>query len=540
MVIRLALLLLLLSFSTFSTAAQLTASVDHDELLENEHLLLTISLINSDTRLRAEGINPNIDLSLLSKDFELGVPKAENRFNVYRNKGRSTSSILVTLFPKRSGKLFIPIFNVEGLSTKIIPITVHNSPASKTPQVFYRSGVLKNQLWVGEQTLAYLDLYSRVEIKNAQLGGNLEASIAQMEITPLAKSEQKKKHNGVEYDVTRMSWRIAPLQDQALTINFPDIWVETISGERIRLPFSQTDIKVQALPDTAPAYAIIGTPKIEQNPLPDTINSGELFLWDITLRIPALASSLPEQLPELSFPPQLKVFTDAVTRSSEIHDGIYTGIANYRFYITPLTNGQFVLPAINIPYFNIKQGIMDLVSLPAQTIDVNSAPFRQAVDSNKKITQHSNEDTEIFNTLISWKNAAISFILLWLATAVTWWLSRQKIENSGPSKNIKQENFNLNTTYKDQLLQAMETNTLEQGLRQYQNQAGNDEEVYEIIRLVQRQCYGEKPSHDDLKLQDNIINACLKIQAQTNTPKNTDDPWQAESFTRKLPNIEDH
>ena len=64
----------------------------------DEYVLLTLSLVNSDTRLRAAGISPNIDLTLLTRDFELGVPREDHRFNILRDRGRSTSELKVELF----------------------------------------------------------------------------------------------------------------------------------------------------------------------------------------------------------------------------------------------------------------------------------------------------------------------------------------------------------------------------------------------------------------------------------------------------------
>ena len=82
--------LLLSLFSTTLFAATLEARVDKKELVSNEHLTLTLALINSDTRLRATGINPNIDLSILTDNFELGIPQSSNRYSPFRNRGRSS------------------------------------------------------------------------------------------------------------------------------------------------------------------------------------------------------------------------------------------------------------------------------------------------------------------------------------------------------------------------------------------------------------------------------------------------------------------
>jgi len=110
-------------------AAELKATVDRREAALNEHVALTISLINSDTRLRAEGISPNVDLSVLTKDFDIGTPHVENRYNIYRGRGRSTSELSVDLFPRRDGRLVIPAFRVDGLSTAPIIIEARKLPA---------------------------------------------------------------------------------------------------------------------------------------------------------------------------------------------------------------------------------------------------------------------------------------------------------------------------------------------------------------------------------------------------------------------------
>jgi hypothetical protein len=111
-----------------------TAAVDRTELYQNEHVVLTLSLADSDTRLRAEGVKPNIDLTLLTDQFELGVPRTDFRFNMAREERRSTSELTVELFPKRSGRLTVPAFAVDGLRTEPIALQVLPLPADARPR----------------------------------------------------------------------------------------------------------------------------------------------------------------------------------------------------------------------------------------------------------------------------------------------------------------------------------------------------------------------------------------------------------------------
>src|SRR5690606_27521550 len=126
-------------------SAGFVAEVDRKELYVNEHVVLTLALTDSETRLRAEGVSPNVDLTVLTGQFDLGAPRADFRFNVNRPRGRSTSTITVELFPRETGRLRIPAFTVDGLSTSPIELRVLALPADATPEVFARSGIASRQ-----------------------------------------------------------------------------------------------------------------------------------------------------------------------------------------------------------------------------------------------------------------------------------------------------------------------------------------------------------------------------------------------------------
>jgi hypothetical protein len=162
-------LLALLIFAS-ARAAELTAAVDRKEVMLDEHVVLSLSLINSDTRLRAEGISPNVDLSVLAKDFDIGTPHVENRYNIYRGRGRSTSELKVDLFPRRDGRLTIPAFSVDGLSTAPIVVAARKLPPGALPEIFSKAGVSAASVWQREQLVAWLDVYHRVPLKTASVG----------------------------------------------------------------------------------------------------------------------------------------------------------------------------------------------------------------------------------------------------------------------------------------------------------------------------------------------------------------------------------
>ncbi|NOY72749.1 MAG: protein BatD, partial [Gammaproteobacteria bacterium] len=173
-------LVLLFLFTASSLAAEFTAEVDRSELNADEHLTLTLSLNNSDTRLRAQGVSPNIDLSVLTSDFDLGTPEVKNRYNIYRNRGRSTSSLSISLFPKETGNFTIPAFHLDGLTTATLPIKVQ--APSDAPLAFTQATVNQQKIWVGQQLVIHLDLFTRIPLESAKLGGALETEPTPLEL----------------------------------------------------------------------------------------------------------------------------------------------------------------------------------------------------------------------------------------------------------------------------------------------------------------------------------------------------------------------
>ncbi|MDR2877969.1 MAG: BatD family protein, partial [Chromatiales bacterium] len=224
-----------------------SAEVDRRELYVNEHVVLTLSLTGSDTRLRAEGVSPNIDLTVLAGAFELGTPKADFRFNIDNNRGRATSSITVELFPRTAGRLRIPAFTVDGLNTQAIELRVSPLTTDTSPEAFVRSGVASKHLFTGEQALVYLDLYHRVELASARMGGALDSKPRDIAVHTLPASERTERVDGIEYQVTRTAWAASMMQAGEMTLLLPDIWVETRQGRRWRLPFREERIEVRAL-----------------------------------------------------------------------------------------------------------------------------------------------------------------------------------------------------------------------------------------------------------------------------------------------------
>lgn len=518
-----------------AASGSFTAAVDRKELYQNEHVLLTLSLTNSDTRLRAEGVTPNIDLTVLTDQFELGVPRTDFRFNMAREERRSTSELTVELFPKRSGRLTIPAFAVDGLRTQAIALHVLPLPADARPEVFARSGVAGSTLRVGEQTLLYLDLYYRTSLKQAEFGAALETEPLQIEVHALPNQERSERVDGLDYNVTRSAWAVSPQSAAPVTLHLPALWIETRAGKQWRLPAQAQRIRVQALPAGLPPGALAARPQLSQTTF-GPATAGHIAPWQITVQAAAGLNTLPEQLPLAPATDAFKLYFDPPERRLKVRaDGGVDSIAVYKGYLMPLTAGTFTAPALELPYYDAERGQVEQATLPGQALQVAageppadepSAPA-PAVTAPAS-TQSAVEDKT--SALLGWQIAAAIFLLAWLITLGLWWrLSASR------RRRRKQLDISPATTHshalKQQLLAALgNARTLAQGLREWEDEHGIDEELRGAVRAIQRLCYRPGGTTDESVNAEAVTRAIERIRKQRPPDNTAPDAWSPQAF----------
>ena len=345
-----------------SWAATFEARVDRHQLSIEEKLTLTLQLFNSDTRLRAEGVNPNIDLSILGQHFDIGIPRADFRYNIYQGRGRSTSELQVELFPKRAGETVIPAFTVDNVSTDPIDITIKALPPDTVPEVFVRSGAGADTLWAGQQLVVYLDIFHRVEFAEANLSDILETEPTRIELMPhwqLPQDSYTADHKGFRYTVERLAWALFPDQSGTLTVHLPSTVITTTTGRQQRLAHQSQTITVRALPEGLPNNIIIGKPQVSRTPLPTTLRQHQLTSWTVSVEAPVAVISLPDRLPLADIPQGIRVYTDRARRDTVKTASGIVDKAEYTLSVMGLVPGDYTLPPMRIPYFDPDQGHPD-------------------------------------------------------------------------------------------------------------------------------------------------------------------------------------
>ncbi len=546
-------LCLILFGCTSAAAATLEAQVDRVELYQNEHVMLTLSLTDSDTRLRAEGLNPNIDLTLVTEHFKTGTPVVSHHFDIHKGRGRSTSTLEIALFPKRHGKLRIPAFEVDHARSRPVTITVIKPANDPAPDIFVRTGAEKQTLLMREGTVVWLDLYHRVELKNARLGDRLDVSPRTAEIHPLTNGrtnvmERRATHHGMKYNVTRSAWYIAGTQRGTLEVFFPDIWIETVNGKKLRLDSERQRLDIRPLPAGIPPLTLTGKPDVTISNYNEPVRRGTMLPWTLTVRSHTGLNSLPDTLQLPDIPDTIKLWQQPVRRYIDSRQTPVASVIEYHGYLQPLHEGSIQLPDILIPYLDMNTLQLREHRIKGQTLQVTPPPalseslpgeIRAEDDTDKNTLHETEHETEIeeHNNETVWKTAFYISLLLWCGLAIVLWRhiknnpdNKQHLTATGPDEaaTLTHQRHSLAAP----LLDALGSHTLDSGLQDFEKTHGDNGELRTLVRDIQSCLYDSRNRHqiNQSELARRIQVMADRIIALKATHDNKQDIWSPRAF----------
>jgi hypothetical protein len=539
--VRPLILALLLCLPLSVQAVTLSAALDKSTVAVGEDVTLTVTLVDGDERLRAEGINPNVDLTPLHKRFDFGPPQAEHRFRIERGRGRPVSTLTVTLFPRHPGDIQIPAFHIGGQSTQPMVLRVRRAKPGSAPPVFLRSGIDKPRVWVNEQVVAYLDLYYRTKLSSAKIGAQLASKPAAGEIHELAKSERRERADGFDYNVLRTAWALFPTQSGRLTVQFPDLWIVTEAGKRVHLPAEDRIVAVRLLPKNVPPRILVGKPALVREAVTGQAHVDALSTWRVTIKAPASMASLPDQLPLPDAKDRFRIFADHPKRRAEATSSNYLAIAEYTVSILPLTSGELVLPALRLPYFDPHSAAVKTVSARAQTINV--AGKVPTVTRDVAVPASGVSGSNHSASSLPWMVAALAFAALWLATLAGVWLqSRHRRKQGNPANPSPGSKTLANASssqrpWLEKLRISLGHTSLEIGLRNREALYGTDDELRTTIADVQSLCYSSGSVLTEQEVAGRVNAVVDRLQQNVKAPTAAQvDRWSPKAFTLKLKN----
>ncbi len=522
------LFILLLLLPSILYAVEFTVDVSNANISFDETIELTFSLIGA-----SEKKAP--DFSILNRDFNILSQGKSSQIVISNGKYDKYQSWTMLVSPKITGSIEIPaieiITNYGAVSSQKISIQVAESSV-KTHKKYNEDVVLQASLnhhtaYVNQPLVYSLELY----LKNN--GSNLVIDNLDLDKCLVEKQNNIKEYtklvNGQRVKFYKMDYIITPLHPGIVDIpslagqldKIPDLFSHNFGTYR----FSSQPVSFEArktIDNLPPFSRLVVTEEYDNKN--NILKDNESITRKITI---SGEDGLVDMLNviEINDSTHYKVYSDKAKSETIItDDGKVRTTKTYLFTFVPLVSGNFVLPKITIPWFNISSKHKEYIELPEKNIE-------NILNEHMEINTNSTLDADLANkldnskSLFDFKNPV--FYVLILSVLVNAFVIGYLWYKKSNNTNIKNSKKNIDNSVNN----IQNFNDLNSYIKKYSENNWNIDNANTIDNILSE--LGDKKYSFDLELADtlrNAINTSLYYK-DTIALKSAIDYWQKFSKT---------
>lgn len=449
--------------------AAVTARLDRTQAREGE----TVQLILEATG----GSAPQADTKPLKQDFTILGTSSSSRYTITNGRAQATSQWIITLQPRHQGQITIPALTTDGGATQPLTLTVTAAGAADSPQknLFLTASVEPGNPYVQSQAILTVRLYRAVEVMDGEFQDPVPDNAM---VERLGQDhESTTTLQGQTYKVVERRYALFPQKSGAMTV--PGVVFEgKVLDKKVdrNNPLGQM-FDNQLLPDpfrhlpggdpfanllgtTRPVRLVSGAIQLAVRPQPPLFQGAwwlpakDLVLDEAwkpdtgpirvgepmtrTLYISALGIT-GAQLPEITRPvvAGIKVYPDQPVIGSKSFGNWIQGSREEKLAYVAAAPGSYTLPAVRIPWWDIKNERMQVAQLPSHTITVLPAlatapapgrapaaapppPVSAPVPSLPEVLPLAEESVAVGAGVWPW--LTLLCLLGWVGTGAAWWL----------------------------------------------------------------------------------------------------------------------
>lgn len=445
--------LMLLLLAAPLWAATITVTSDRNPVAMGESFRLVFE---------ADGaVDDDPDFKPLEQAFEIRQQSQGTTMQIVNGKVTQSRQWTVVLMPKRAGRLEVPKISFGKDQSEPLVITV-NEPAAATAaannsalfiEVSSEPAADSKRIYVQSQVIYKARLFRAVNVANARLSEPV-ISDADAVIEKLGDDREfETTRNGRRYVVLERSYAIFPQQRGTVTIaplTFEGQLVNRTrgmfdmfdqSGPIRRITSEAITLDVQPIPAGVVPQQWLPAREVrlvEEWPagvdLTQSVVAGEPLTWTLTLIADGLtAAQLPTITPEM--PTGVKAYPDQARQMIDKKQDRVIGVRQEKIALIPTAAGEYLLPAIEVPWWNTQTGQQAVARLPARTLTVSAAPSTGVAPvPSASVAEVSVGENQLVLTQPSpsqarfWQWVSGLLALGWLLTAVAWLMVRNKRE----------------------------------------------------------------------------------------------------------------
>ena len=373
-------LLLLLSIAAPATAA-VEVSVDRNPVRLNDTFQLVFELDESPDR--------DPDFSSLREDFLLLSNNRSSSISIINGNYRRSVKWTLQLMAKDAGEFEIPAIRFDDDLSKPLRIAVKPADPNSLPEdrLALEMQADDSEVYVQSQVLLTLRLLSAVDIAAYQFG-DLAIDNLDTVAEPLGDVRQYQTRVGDKaYLVLEKRFALFPQQSGRLEISpvLAEVRLPTrraydpfqTGGEARRLRSQAVAVDVKPIPAAYDAPYWLPARKLELREQwqadTDNLVAGEPVTRSLTLLADGLTAA---QLPELRLEPVdgIKQYPDQPLLENQRTNAGIRGSREQKVALIPGSAGRYLLPPIELPWWNLETGRQEVALLPAREILVQPAP----------------------------------------------------------------------------------------------------------------------------------------------------------------------
>jgi hypothetical protein len=424
---RLMTLVFLLLLGCQASAAALVARVDRTQLSLDETVELTLE--TDDTAAFGKP-----DLQPLESLFKVFGTRQVNQLSGVNGEARAVTQWLITLQPLQAGYVVIPPLQLGDWRSE--PITLHVSESSaeggdKLAPIFIDASLDQDNVYVQAQVILTLRIYHSVSLYDDSTLSPLQMSDALVERLGEPRTYEK-DINGVRHGVIEIRYALFPQKSGALIIPaqlFSATAVAPSNGDYYGSRFGKsTQVKSPTIPlqvkpkpaeypADAPWLPATNLTLVEAwSPEPQDAQLGEALTRSLLLKAEGLSSA---QLPPIESPqvPGLRRYPDQPSLSNQLTDNGVSGSREQREALVATRAGDFLLPAVELVWWNTTEDRLERSTLPERALQVAENPDLQQPSTAYTDTPESRDQTRLWPWQLSSAMLALTTLLgfgLWL------------------------------------------------------------------------------------------------------------------------------
>jgi hypothetical protein len=415
------------------TAAAIIASVDRADIELNESFTLKITV---DTAIDTEP-----DASALEEDFFVGTRSQLSNTTIVNGQISRSRTWTYILMAKREGYLEIPPVIIGAEQSEPVPISVR-APSNALPgeaDIFVTTEVDHTNSFVQAQFLYTVKVYRSVATRQPRLS---EPDIRGVEVLIEVAGEERSYEsilNGKAYNVVERVYAIFPQESGEIAIAPARFEARVLRDGRItgRKIFESEAINVSVnpippppdgFPDAVWFPAREVTLSEDWSRAPDRLPAGEPITRHITVSaLGQLSTQIPVIDPAVT--DKVKIYPDKPELRDTAEASGIRAVRKDQYAMIGISPGELELPELQLPWWNIDEGVWQLASLPGTTINILPSANAEVVPpvavEEPSPQRESNASGALVVQSRFWQYASVSLGGLWVLTVVAWWWSRR-------------------------------------------------------------------------------------------------------------------